>query len=410
MAATSCPVHADFDPLSDDFLADPFASFTDVPVFYAPSIDYYVVTRYRDIEEIFLNPQDYSAAAAQLPLVQLVPEAREILLAGGHKPQPSMVSLDPPDHTRLRRPAARAFTPRRVEAMRPRIQATVDELLDAVDASKPFDLVRTLTFPLPATIVFSFMGVPESDWPQLKKWCGSRASLGWGRPAPSEQVDHATNMAAYRGYLRQLVTAKADDRADDFASALLEIHDEDPDALTHEEIASILFSLSFAGHETTNYLIGNLVRRVLEDRSRWEAVKRDRSLIPGAVDETLRYDTSVPVWRRMTKRDVTIGGVEVPEGSKLFLWLSASGHDASVFGDPEHFDMTRENAHRCLAFGKGIHYCVGASLGKLEARLALEGLVTRWPELRLEQQEIPFHPNISFRGPLELWVSVPASA
>ena len=129
MAVTSCPVHEDFDPLSDDFLADPFASFTDAPVFYAPSIDYYVVTRYRDIEEIFLNPQDYSAAAAQLPLVQLVPEAREILLAGGHKPQPSMVSLDPPDHTRLRRPAARAFTPRRVEAMRPRIQATVDELL-----------------------------------------------------------------------------------------------------------------------------------------------------------------------------------------------------------------------------------------------------------------------------------------
>ena len=254
------------------------------------------------------------------------------------------------------------------------------------------------------------MGVPEPDWPQLKQWCGSRASLGWGRPAPSEQVDHATNMAAYRGYLRQLVTAKADDRADDFASALLEIHDEDPDALTHEEIASILFSLSFAGHETTNYLIGNLVRRMLEDRSRWEAVKRDRSLIAGAVDETLRYDTSVPVWRRMTKRDVTIGGVEIPEGAKLFLWLSASGHDASVFPEPERFDLTRENAHRCLAFGKGIHYCVGASLGKLEARLALEGLVTRWPELRLEPQEIPFHPNISFRGPLELWVSVPASA
>ncbi len=405
-----CPVHADFDPLSAEFLADPFAWLTDAPVFYAPSIGYYVVTRYRDIEEIFLNPQDFSAAAAQLPLVQLVPEAREILLAGGHKPQPSMVSLDPPEHTRLRRPAARAFTPRRVEAMHPRIQATVDELLDAVDTSRPFDLVRTLTFPLPATIVFSFMGVPEEDWPQLKEWCGSRASLGWGRPAPEEQVDHATNMAAYRGYLRQLVKAKADDRADDFASALLEIHDEDPEALAHEEIASILFSLSFAGHETTNYLIGNLIRRLLEDRSRWEAVRYDPALIPGAVDETLRYDTSVPVWRRMTKRDVTVGGVDVPEGSKLFLWLAASGHDASVFPEPERFDMTRENAHRCLAFGKGIHYCVGASLGKLEARLAIEGLVTRWPQLRLEAQEIPFHPNISFRGPLELWVSVPASA
>jgi cytochrome P450 len=295
--------------------------------------------------------------------------------------------------------------------MRPRIQATVDQLLDAVDPSAPFDLVRTLTFPLPATIVFSFMGVPERDWPQLKAWCGSRASLGWGRPAPEEQVDHATNMAAYRRYLRELVAAKAPDRADDFASALLEIHDEDPEALAHEEIASILFSLSFAGHETTNYLIGNLVRRLLEDRSRWEAVRDEPSLISGAVDEILRYDTSVPVWRRMAKRDVTLGGVDIPEGAKLFLWLSASGHDASVFPEPERFDMTRANAHHCLAFGKGIHYCVGASLGKLEARLAVEGLVTRWPDLELVPgQEIPFHPNISFRGPLELWVSVPASA
>jgi cytochrome P450 len=411
MTAVGCPVHADFDPLSPAFLADPLADRPDAPVFYAPSIDYYVVTRFEDIEHVFLHPEDFSAGAAQLPLVALVPEAREILLAGGHKPQPSMVSLDPPEHTRLRRPAARAFTPRRVEAMRPRIQATVDDLLGAVDASRPFDLVSALTFPLPATIVFSFMGVPEADWPQLKAWCGSRATLAWGRPAPEEQVEHATNMAAYRGYLRELVAAKVSARGDDFAGALLEIHDEDPDALSHEEIASILFSLSFAGHETTNYLIGNLLRRLLEDRSRWEAVREDRSLIPGAVDETLRYDTSVPAWRRIAKRAVTLGGAEIPEGAKLFLWLAASGHDAAVFPEPERFDPTRANARHHLAFGKGIHYCVGASLGKLEAQLALHGLLDRWPELALVPgQEIPFHPNISFRGPLELWVSAPASA
>jgi cytochrome P450 len=107
-------------------------------------------------------------------------------------------------------------------------------------------------------------------------------------------------------------------------------------------------------------------------------VRDDPALIAGAVDETLRYDTSVPVWRRMAKRDVTLGGVEIPEGAKLFLWLSASGHDASVFGEPYTFDVRRGNAHHCLAFGKGIHYCVGASLGKLEAQLALQGLVSRW--------------------------------
>ena len=137
---SACPVHADFDPLSPAFLADPFAVLDslarETPVFYAPSIDYYVVTRYADIEAVFLDHETYSAAPAQRPLVQLVPEAAQILLAGGHQPQPSMVSLDPPAHTRLRSPTARAFTPRRVEQMEPRIRATVDQLLDTIDPSR----------------------------------------------------------------------------------------------------------------------------------------------------------------------------------------------------------------------------------------------------------------------------------
>ena len=405
-----CPVRADFDPLDPAFLEDPYAVLASLPVaeepvFYAPALDYYVATRYADVEAVFLDPHSYSAATAQLPLVPLVPAAREILAAGGHRPQPSMVSLDPPAHTRLRRPTSRAFTPRRVAAMEARIRATVDELLDAVDPAAPFDLVAALTFPLPASIVFSFMGVPERDWARLKDWCGHRATLAWGRPAPHEQVEHAESMAAYRGYLRELVAAKADARGDDYASALLAIHDEDPEALTHEEIASILFSLSFAGHETTNNLIGNLVRRLLEDRSRWEAIVADPSLIPGAVDETLRFDTSVPVWRRVTTSPVTLGGVDLPEGAKLFLWLAATGRDGAVFPDPDRFDPQREGAHHHLAFGKGIHYCVGASSLPSEARLAIAGLARRFPDLRLvEGQEIPFHPNISFRGPLQLWV------
>jgi cytochrome P450 len=289
--------------------------------------------------------------------------------------------------------------------MEPRIRRTVDQLLDAIDPSVPFDLVSTLTFPLPATIIFSFVGIPERDWSQLKEWCGHRAALAWGRPTPGEQVHHATNMAAYRSYLRALVAAKATARDDDFASALLAIHDEEPEALTHEEIGSILYSLTFAGHETTNYLIGNVVRRLLEEPARWDAVVADPALIPGAVNETLRYDPSVPVWRRVTKRPVTLGGVNVPEGAKLFLWLAASGRDAAVFPEPETFDLRRTEASKTLAFGKGIHYCLGAALGKLEAQLALEALTRRFPCLRLvEGQELSFHPNISFRGPEALWV------
>jgi cytochrome P450 len=212
----TCPVHADFDPLSPAFLADPFAVLDSIPretpVFYAPSIDYYVVTRYADIEEVFLDPETYSAAPAQLPLARLVPEAMQILLGGGHKPQPSMVSLDPPAHTRLRSPTARAFTPRRVAEMEPKIRRTVDQLLDAIDPAAPFDLVSTLTFPLPATIIFSFVGIPERDWPQLKEWCGHRAALAWGRPTPGEQLHHAKSMAAYRSYLRDLVASKVSAR------------------------------------------------------------------------------------------------------------------------------------------------------------------------------------------------------
>jgi cytochrome P450 len=158
-----------------------------------------------------------------------------------------MVSLDAPAHTPVRSPTARAFKLDVVAQMEPRIRATVEQLLDAVTPAAPFDLVPTLTFPLPATIIFSFMGVPERDWPQLKDWCGHRAGLAWGRPTPMEQVHHAETMATYRRYLRELVAIKADVRGDDFASALLAIHDEDPEALTHEEISSILFHSASPG-------------------------------------------------------------------------------------------------------------------------------------------------------------------
>ena len=179
--ARICPVHATFDPLATAFLGDPFAVLASLPsespVFYAPSIDYYVVTRYADIKSVFLDPETYSAAITQLPLVQLAPDAAQILLGSGHKPQPSMVSLDPPAHTRLRAPTARAFTPGRVTQMEPKVRLTIDQLLDDIDPSRPFDLVSGLTFPLPATIIFSFVGIPEHDWPQLKEWCGHRAAL-----------------------------------------------------------------------------------------------------------------------------------------------------------------------------------------------------------------------------------------
>jgi cytochrome P450 len=140
---------------------------------------------------------------------------------------------------------------------------------------------------------------------------------------------------------------------------------------------------------------------------RWRALVEDPNLIAGAVDEVLRYDPSVVVWRRQAKEDLVVGETEIPAGAKLFLWLAATGRDPSMFPEPERFDMTRANARRTLAFGRGIHFCVGSALGRLEAQIALAELVRRYPRLALvDGQEIPFHPNISFRGPLTLWVRV----
>jgi cytochrome P450 len=409
-AAPGCPVHESFDPLSADFLSDPYTCLAvlpweEQPLFFAPSIGYYVVTRYADIEQVFMDPAAYSAAVAQAPLVPVVPEAQRILLAGGHKPQPSMVSLDEPEHARLRKPTARAFSMKRVTALVPVIEATTARLLDAVGPAAEFDLVAALAFPLPANIVFSLMGVPERDYAQLKHWSGYRAALGWGRPAPEDQIEIAAGMAAYRGYLRDLVDAKEGAPGDDLTSDLLVIHRENPERLTLAEIASILFSLSFAGHETTTGLIGNTVRRLLEAPERWSAIAADPGLIPGAVEETLRYDPSVPVWRRVTTRPVTLAGVALPAGARLFLWLAAAGRDAAVFTEPDVFDLHRPDSGRHLAFGKGLHYCLGANLGKLEAQIAVTALADRYPRLRLApDQQLAFHPNISFRGPQVLTV------
>jgi hypothetical protein len=354
---------------------------------------------------VFRDPASYSAAVAQAPLGPITEQAQKILLGAGHKPQPSMVSLDEPEHARLRKPAARAFSMKRVTAMIPAIEATTARLLDAVAGQPEFDVVAALAFPLPANIVFTLLGVPEADFGQLKQWCGYRAALGWGRPAPQDQIEIAANMAAYRGYLRDLVTRKAADPGDDLTSDLIAIQHEAPDRLTLDEIASILFSLSFAGHETTTGLIGNTVRRLLEQPGRWTEIAHDHDLIPPAVEETLRYDPSVPVWRRVTTRPVTLAGHELPAGARLFLWLAAAGRDPAAFPEPDTFNLHRPDADRHLAFGQGLHYCLGANFGRLETQIAVSELARRYPGLRLVPgQRLTFHPNISFRGPQTLRV------
>jgi cytochrome P450 len=212
-------------------------------------------------------------------------------------------------------------------------------------------------------------------------------------------------MTSFIDYIENFVHERAQDLRDEYTSDLLRIRAEDEENPSLDEVVSICYSLSFAGHETTTNLIRNGLRNLLSRPGLWDELREDPSLAENAVEETLRRDTSVVSWRRSTTRPVEISGVEVPEGARLMLLLASTNRNETVFEDPNEFDIRRENPGKHIAFSHGIHFCLGAPLARLEARVAFELLTQRLPELRLSppDQSVELDPNISFRGPKELW-------
>ena len=403
------PVNPDFDPLDPDYLADPYPYFAqfrrEAPVFYAPKIDFWVVSRYEDIQNIVKDPETFSNVRVQEPLHPLTEEAQESLKKGV-RVTPTTSTADPPLHRRTRKHAARAFSAKRVAGLEGRIREIANDLIDQMISEGRADMVERFAFPLPASVVFSLIGYPEEDTEMLKSWCFDRLKITWGRPLPEEQLQTVEKMASFFDYIENFVHERARDLQDDYTSDLLRIQAEDENNLSLEEVVSIDYSLSFAGHETTTNLILNGLRQLLSRPGLWDELREDPSLIENAVEEVLRYDTSVPAWRRSTTRPVEIAGVEVPEGARLMLLLASANRDESVFENPEEFDIRCENADKHMAFSHGIHFCLGAPLARLEARIAFELLTQRMPDLRLSppDQEFEFDPNMSFRGPKELWV------
>lgn len=409
---TPHPSDVDFDPFAPAYLSDPYPHFPalrDRAPFYAPSIDMWVVSRFADVDAVFRDPARFSAAIAQDPLTPLSPEARAIL-AEGFRPPKVMSNLDPPEHARIRAHTTRAFSARRMTALEPTIRARANGLIDAFAGRDEVEIVSALTFPLPAITIFTMIGFPDEDLEQLKAWCGERLVMTWGKPTVDDQVRVARQMVAYWTYCKAFVERRERERADDFTSDLLRTADEDG-SLAREEIASIIYGLSFAGHETTTNVLANTLRRVLETPGAWAALRADRTAIANVVEEGLRHDTSVIAWRRAAREPVTIGGTEVPAGAKLLLLLASANHDPARFPDPERFDPRRANARGHIAFGMGIHYCLGAALARLQVTIVLELLTQRFPRLALvPDQAYRFAPNISFRGPHELRLALDGAA
>jgi cytochrome P450 len=398
-----------FDPLGAAALADPYPEFAQFverrPVFWSDELQYWVVSRYADVRRVLREHETFSAANALAPITPPCPAAGRALADGGFRSIPTLTNVDPPAHTRTRRIAQAAFSPRRVAQMEPFVRQLVRRCIDERLHDRAAEMVSALTWELPALVVFEILGVPAADVPVVKQGSADRLQFMFGRAAEAEQVDIATGMAAFWRYCEALAEDRRAAPRPDFTSDLVHTPDDSGVPLTQQEVATILFGLLLAGHETSTNLLGNALRRLLEDRRRWLELVDDPAAIPGAVEEVLRFDSSVIHWRRRTKSSAVLSGVELPAGADVLACIGAANRDPDVFEHPDVFDLRRPNAREHLSFGSGPHLCLGAALARLEARVVLEELAAALPGLRLRpEQTFEFMPVIGFRGPRALHV------
>ncbi len=317
--------------------------------------------------------------------------------------EPSMISQDPPAHTRLRSRVAADFTPRRVAALEGPIRRIVDERLYAALAKGTFDLIADLALPVPVLVICELLGIPEQDRGELAHWSHEFIdSTGLGTAGENNQARNEAANAAIEQYFVDFVQARQSEPDDGLVSALLR-PSEDP--LSFAELVSMCVLLLIAGHETTVNLIGNGVRTLLRHPEQWRRLLDDPELAAGAVEESLRFEP--PVQRtlfRASKANVELAGIELQAGEQVLAAIAAANRDPAVFSEPDRFDITRlPNRH--LSFGRGVHFCLGAPLARLEGRLVLERLAAVAPRLRLVGADDAWRPSTIFRGLTRLEVS-----
>ncbi|MBB3733684.1 cytochrome P450 family protein [Nonomuraea dietziae] len=286
----------------------------------------------------------------------------------------NMLSVDPPDHTRLRRIVSKAFTPRRVEELRPRVQAITDELIDGFEGGAA-ELIDEFAFPLPIIVICELLGIPSQDRDQFREW----SSLLVNPTFVPEEVERRRAAArATTAYFRRMCEERRQEPRDDLISALVAMEE-----LTEKELISTLSLLLIAGHETTVNLIGNGVLALLRNPDQLDLLRAKPELLPNAIEEFLRYDG--PVERstpRFASEDLEIAGTRIPRGAMVHVSIGAVGRDPEVFAEPDRLDITRTD-NRHVAFGHGIHFCLGAPLARLEGQIAIGTLLERLPQLAL---------------------------
>lgn len=376
-----------WNPFDPEVIANPYPTYRKLrekdPFHYSAATGQVLVSRFEDVNKLIVDWQRFSNdrdPSAERPAFT----------------DTSMLQRDPPDHTRLRGLVSKAFTPRQIATMEDRVRATAHALLDEVEADDQFDLMANLASLLPTVVIAEMIGVPTEHLAQFREWSDDFVRIGEANRTPEEeQRVFAAGMSLYQ-YFERHVDSRRESPADDLTTRLIEAHHEG-DRLTRHEMIATLNLLLLAGNETTTNLIGNGAKALIEHPEQMRLLREQPELLPGAVEELLRYDPPVQLDSKTATADIELGSRTVHAGEQISLVLGAANRDPAEFDDPDRLDLTREpNNH--IGFGRGIHFCLGAPLARLEGRIAFEAMLERFHTIEFGDSSPAYKPNTILRG------------
>jgi len=381
--------------------ADPYPFYVQLrsqdPIHWDDKLDFWVLTRYADIAAVYHDPR-FSRAQGLRRGFERLPESEQVIAEPVYRSfSKTMFYSDPPYHTHLRGLVNSAFTPAAVEQMRPYVQLTVENLLDAVQTNGKMDVIHDFAYPLPILVIAQMLGLPTEEREQFKKWSDDLfAILGSVPHAPELMERAARSLTELTGYVTELSEARRGQPREDLLTALVEAV-EDGKQLTQEELVANMIILLGAGHETTSNLIGNGLLALLQNPDQIQKLRERPNLIASAVEEMMRYDNPVQIAYRSAAEDVEIGGKCIRRGQLVNSILAAGNRDPEHYSEPDRFDIARDEG-RHLGFGLGIHFCLGAPLVRLEAQIAFTSMLRRFPELSLATDTLEWQEHPIFRG------------
>ena len=381
--------------------ANPYPFYTQLrsqdPVHWDEALGFWVLTRYADIASVYADAR-FSRAQGLRRGFERLPEAEQrIAEPVYHSFSKTMFYSDPPYHTRLRGLVNNAFTPNAVEQMRPYVQRMVDSLLDAVQTQGEMDAIHDLAHPLPILVISQMLGLPAEERGRFKQWSDDLFAILGSVPHAPESMERASqSLAELTDYLTTLSHSRRQQPQNDLISALVGVVEEG-ERLTQEELIANVTILLSAGHETTSNLIGNGLLALLRNPEQMQKLRGHPKLVSSAVEEMMRYDNPVQIAYRSAAADVEIGGKYMRKGQLVNSVLAAGNRDPERFSEPDRFDISRAEG-RHLGFGLGIHFCIGAPLVRLEAQIAFNTILHRFPELHLATENLEWQEHPIFRG------------